>query len=50
MIGELLGHKSDVTSRVYIKLQSLDVKRELVSAHAGLIKSALKKRSKKQRA
>lgn len=44
MIGELLGHKSDVTSRVYIKLGSLDVKQELISAHADLIKGALRQK------
>lgn len=49
MIGELLGHKSDVTSRVYIKLGSLDVKQELVTVQEGLIKGALNPKPKKSR-
>ena len=43
-IGELLGHRSDVTSKVYIKLGSLDVKQSMITAQAGLIKSALRPR------
>lgn len=44
MIGELLGHRSDVTSRVYVKLGALDVKKQLVDAHAAAIDSALKRK------
>ena len=44
MIGELLGHRSDVTSRVYVKLGALDVKQQLVHAHAAAIDGALKRK------
>jgi integrase len=47
MIGELLGHKSDVTSRVYMKLGQLDVKQELVADHAALIDGALRKKGRR---
>jgi len=48
-IGELLGHKTNITSKVYIRLGALEVKRELVSEHAELIKGALRKRRKSKR-
>jgi integrase len=36
-IGATLGHKTDITSRVYIQLgEAVDLKRQLVSAHAKL--------------
>jgi len=41
-IGALLNHKSDITSRTYMHLGDLDVKRELVIAHSRLLKKALK--------
>jgi integrase len=44
MIGELLGHRSDVTSRVYVKLGALDVKQQLVDAQAAAIDGALKRK------
>lgn len=44
MIGELLGHRSDITSRVYVKLGALDVKQQLVDSHAAAIAGALKRK------
>lgn len=49
MIGELLGHKSAITSKVYIKLGALDVKKALVGAHAALVKGALKPKKQRRR-
>jgi integrase len=49
MIGELLGHKSAITSKVYIKLGALDVKKALVGAHAALVKGALKPKTPRRR-
>ena len=49
MIGELLGHKSAITSKVYIKLGSLDVKKAMVGAHAALVKGALKPKKQRRR-
>jgi len=37
LIGAALGHKTDITSRVYVQLgEAADIKRELVQAHAAL--------------
>lgn len=49
MIGELLGHKSDVTSRVYIKLGALDVKQQLIKEHAAAIDGALRGQKHRKR-
>jgi integrase len=37
LIGTALGHKTDITSRVYVQLgEAADIKRQLVTAHAAL--------------
>jgi integrase len=37
LIGTVLGHKTDITSRVYVQLgEAVNIKRELASAHAAL--------------
>jgi integrase len=48
LIGAMLGHKTDITSRVYVQLgEAADIKRQLVTAHAALAKEF---RTEKQRA
>ena len=48
MVDELLGHKSDVTSRVYIKLGALDVKQQLIEEHAAAIDGMLRRKNRKR--
>lgn len=48
MVGALLNHKSDITSRVYVQLADLDVKRTLVSEHARLVRAAMKPKRRKR--
>jgi integrase len=39
LIGAVLGHKTDITSRVYVQLgEAANIKRQLVTAHAALAK------------
>ncbi len=39
LIGTVLGHKTDITSRVYVQLgEAAGIKRQLVTAHAALAK------------
>lgn len=40
MIGTLLNHRSDITSRVYVQLGKLGVKRDLVNMQAELLRVA----------
>ena len=44
MIGELLNHKSNITSKVYVQLGELDVKRSLVEKSARILRAALSQR------
>jgi integrase len=44
MIGALLNHRSNITSKVYVQLGELDVKRALVDKGARLLRGALKGR------
>jgi hypothetical protein len=48
MVGALLNHKSDITSRVYVQLADLDVKRSLVNQHARLIRTAIRSKRRAQ--
>jgi integrase len=41
MIGALLNHKSDITSKVYVQLGELDVKRALVDKGAKILRKAM---------
>jgi integrase len=50
LIGAALGHKTDITSRVYVQLgEAANIKRELVQAHAALAEQ-FAKQSEKPRA
>jgi integrase len=42
MIGALLNHRSNITSKVYVQLGELDVKRALVDKGARLLRAALR--------
>jgi integrase len=43
LIGTMLGHKTEITSRVYVQLgEAANIKRELASAHAALAKEFAK--------
>jgi integrase len=45
LIGAALGHKTDITSRVYVQLgEAANIKRQLVTAHAALAKEFAKKK------
>ncbi|HEY4748943.1 MAG TPA: site-specific integrase [Steroidobacteraceae bacterium] len=45
LIGTVLGHRTDITSRVYVQLgQAADIKRELVAAHAALAEQFAKEK------
>jgi len=44
MIGALLNHKSDITSKVYVQLGELDVKRALVNRGARILRRAINRR------
>jgi integrase len=46
MIGALLNHRSNITSKIYVQLGELDVKRELVNKSAELLRVALLGKSK----
>ncbi len=46
MIGELLNHKSNITSKVYVQLGELDVKRSLVEKSARILRAALSQQCK----
>ncbi len=50
MIGALFNHKTDITSRVYVQLGELDVKRALVEKGAKLLRAALNLRPRKSNA
>lgn len=45
LIGTALGHKTDITSRVYVQLgEAANIKRQLVTAHAALAKEFAKEK------
>lgn len=45
LIGAALGHKTDITSRVYVQLgEAANIKRQLVTAHAALAKEFAKEK------
>lgn len=47
LIGTVLGHKTDITSRVYVQLgEAAGIKRQLADAHAALAKEFLKEKPK----
>lgn len=49
LIGKVLGHKTDITSRVYVQLgEAAGIKRELVTAHAALAKEFGKEKPRAQ--
>ncbi len=47
LIGAVLGHKTDITSRVYVQLgEATNIKRQLAEAHAALAKQFAQERPK----
>lgn len=47
LIGAALGHRTDITSRVYVQLgEAANIKRELVQAHAALAEQFAKQAHK----
>jgi integrase len=47
LIGAALGHRTDITSRVYVQLgEAADIKRQLVTAHAALAEQFAKQAEK----
>ena len=47
LIGTVLGHKTDITSRVYVQLgEAANIKRQLANAHAALAKEFAKEKPK----
>jgi integrase len=44
MIGALLNHRSNITSKIYVQLGELDVKRTLVDKGAKILRAALNRR------
>jgi len=47
LIGTVLGHKTDITSRVYVQLgEAANIKRQLAEAHAALAKEFAKEKPK----